>query len=349
MKRLFIGLILGAAVFAAAAEELPGLRKNAVIAVVVNSVAQANGEVDRIIEKYGLVIGNANINNSRGLSEYELFAADGNLEEILSDIGKLGIISLKEITARNFTTALDEAGFELEYLNSQRQIYAEELQKRSNSREGETVSGDLFARAREIDRIIYEKNREIQDLQRQMRYTVIRVTLSEKSIQDLDGGDDFSGFINMPGVEAKYFHAENSEGTSLRPDYIGGTLRYMFTKGRSYFLIGVMKPVEASGEAAAVNDIVSYALGKDFYPRYFGQGKNRFLNPFSGFEIGGMILTSDTSFEHMFVVEPHIGLEFFKNKYVIFDTRIGYTFPLDEAYIKSRRGFTAYLSLNIVF
>jgi hypothetical protein len=193
-----------------------------------------------------------------------------NLANILSEIDELGITGLKEIEALNFTAALEEAGFDLEYLNSQKEIYRLELQKTTRTDGTDTSYGELFTRAREIDSSIYEKTREIQDLQRQMRYTVIRVTLSEKNIQDLDSRDDFSGFINMPGVEAKYFHPENSGDGSLQPDYLGGSLRYMFTRGRSYFLIGVMKPLDPGSGSTAINDIVSYAVGKDFYPRYCG-------------------------------------------------------------------------------
>jgi len=51
----------------------------------------------------------------------------------------------------------------------------------------------------------------------------------------------------------------------------------------------------------------------------------------------------------MFTLEPHIGVELFKNKYFIIDTRVSYLFPLDKEKIKEFRGLTHNLSINFVF
>jgi hypothetical protein len=345
MKRT-AALILALAAALGAQAQTPSLKKNATLYLIVNNVVSANADLERIIDDYGMTIGNANVNNSKKVCDYELFVSDGDLLKAIADMERLGLTDLKEIKSFNLSDSRETADFDLAYLKGQREIYGRELESTGKN---DKAYADLFSKQRALDSQIYEKDKELRSIAKQADYSVIKVKLSEKVIQDLDSDDDFSGFINMPGAETKFFHLENAEGNALADDYFGGSLRYMFTKGRGYFLIGVMKPLEGDAPKGAVNDIVTYSVGKDFYPRYFGQGRNRFLNPFSGFELGGMILTSDGGIDHMFTLEPHLGIELFKNRYVIIDTRVGYLFPLDEDFIKSRRGFTHNFSINFVF
>lgn len=344
--RKLTALFLCLAVSAAAGAQNLELKKNAGINVIVNNIVMANNEMEKIIVKYDLVINNANINNSARTGDYELFASDENLFAVIAAIENLGLTDLKEIKSINFTATLESNKFDLDHFRNQKEIYGRELSSVDKNAES---YNELFAKERDLDERIYGKEKEIRDLTTQTRYSVLSVKLSERKIQDLDSRDDFGVFINMPGAETKLFVLENSDDPSLSSAYVGGSLRYMFTKGRAYALIGVMKPIEKGGDDDAVNDIVTYSFGKDFYPRYFGQGRNTFSNPFSGLEIGGLILTSKNDIQHMAFLEPHIGVEIFKNKYVIIDTRIGYVFPLDEEFIKSRRGFTQNFSINFVF
>ncbi len=345
MKKIAVVLLCLAVSAAAGAQDL-NLKKNARINVIVNNIVMANSEMEKIIGKYNLVINTANINNSARTGDYQVFASDENLFAVIAEIERLGLTDLKEIKSINFTAAVESTTFDLEHLKKQKEIYGGELSLMNKSDES---YNELFAKERDLDERIYGTEKEIRDLVTGTRYSVVSVKLSERKIQDLDSRDEFGGFINMPGAETKILVFENSDDPALSSAYVGGSLRYMFTKGRMYALIGVMKPVEKGSGDDAVSDIVTYSFGKDFYPRYFGQGRNTFFNPFSGLEIGGLILTSKNDTQHMAFLEPHIGVEIFKNKYVIVDTRVGYVFPLDEEFIKSRRGLTANLSINFVF
>ena len=346
MKKIILILVLTAQSVYAQNSDF-SLIKNATLNILVNSVATANRDLNRIINSYSLKIGMTDINNSKKVNEYELYSNKAVFENVISDIEKLGNIELKKVESFNYETSESSSNYDLEYLLEQKKIIGKEISEADRKSD---IYKELFNRERELDKQIYDKNKEIISLNEKIRYSVIRLKFYEKTVQDLDAKDDFIVFINMPGVETKYFHLENSDTPEMENNYFGGSLRYMFTKGRSYILIGIMKPlVEKSSGDEIVNDIVTYSFGKDFYPRYFGQGKNTFFNPFSGFEIGGIVLTSDTAIEHMFMIEPHIGLEIFKNQFVIVDTRIGYNFPLDEKKIKSHRGFTHNISVNIVF
>ena len=343
-KQIFLILIILNSTFLYA-QDL-SLNKNAELNILVNDIGIADRELNKIIVNYKLKIGNTDINNSKQTSNYELYSKKENFINVIKDIEKIGVVDLKNIESFNYENSINSHKFDLNYLLDQKEIISKETS--STDRKSELYK-ELFSKERELDKQIYEKNREILDLEEKINFSVITLKLYEKTVQDLDTTDNFFIFVNMPGIETKYFHLENKDTPNIKNDYFGGSLRYMFTKGRAYFLIGIMKPLEEDNSSNAVNDIVTYSFGKDFYPRYFGQGKRTFFNPFSGFEIGGIILTSDELIEHIFMLEPHLGMEIFKNQYVIIDTRIGYNFPLDEKKIKSHRGFTHNLSVNIVF
>ena len=325
----------------------PSLLKNATIELLVNDVIIADGELNRIIDEFGLRIGKTDINNTLRKGEYILFADPALLSEVIERTERLGSTELKKIETLNHAATIKQFRFDLAYLTEQKKLFRHDLE--INDPTG-SVYKELFNRERELDKQIYEKNRELMILEEEIDRSTITLDFHEKSAQDLESRDGFTDFINMPGFETKFFNLENPGSQGMSDRYLGGSLRYMFTKGRSYFLIGILKPLDGTGGGQdLINDIVIYGIGKDFYPRYFGQGRNTFLNPFSGFEAGGMVLTSDSGIDHIFTVEPHIGVELFKNKYVIIDARIGYLFPLDEEKVKSHRGFTQNLSINIVF
>lgn len=321
------------------------LIKNAQLDLLVNDVIIANKEINKIINEYNLLIEKGDVNNTKKICEYSLYVKYDLLDEIVSRIEQIGIIELKKIDSINYITLISNNDFDLKYLLEQKEFYHNELSlidKKNDSYK------DFFNKERDIDKQIYEKTKEKVNYEKNVSFSKIQLRVYEKTIQDLDSKDDFINFINMPGFESKYFRLEQQDQNEINNEYLGGSLRYMFTKGRSYFSIGIMKPLDINNNKS-INDIVIYSIGKDFYPRYLGQGKNTFFNPFSGFEIGGMVLTSDESIKHMFTLEPHIGIELFKNKYFIIDTRVSYLFPLDQKKIKTLRGLTHNLSINFVF
>ncbi|WP_028975216.1 hypothetical protein [Spirochaeta cellobiosiphila] len=321
------------------------LQQNGTVHMIVDDIQQANKELNKIIDTYVITVNSSDIDNTSKQSRYELFSNEENFDLTIQAIEQLGITDLKIIESNNFKDSIDDIHFELDYLQSQKEVYSSELPKQNNNANNYK---DLFDKEREIDKEIYEKQKSIRSMTDKVGVSVIQVQLAEKSIQDLTSDNAFGNFINMPGAETNFFHLENSS-EDLVTDYYGGSLRYMFTKGRAYLVIGVLKPYEKKSGDNVINDIVTYCYGKDFYPRYLGRGQRTFFNPFSGFEIGGMIFTSDEDIEHIFTFEPHVGLELFKNRFIIADVRVGYLFPLDQDYIKSRRGFTQNMSLNFVF
>ncbi len=349
---LFI-CICGAVLYAQAASGSVGydsFSRKASLLVVVNNIEDADKSAAALIQQFGLEIDSMDIDKQSRRSTYTLLQRDSSLEPVLEAFEKLGITQAKNIETSNNTDKLEAARYEQEFLLARQNVYQAELDAVDAEKFPEQYQ-HLWKELRAIEDQIYASGKLALALEKEVAFSELRLTVSEKTVQYLDDDEMFPEFINMPGVESFLYVIENPESGQSAEVYAGGALRYLFTLGKSFFTVGILKPV--SGRDASItsqaNDIVTYSLGKDFYPRYLGQGKRTFLNPYSGFQFGGMVLTSEDEISHFFCAEPHVGVELFKNKYVIVDMRTGYLFPLDEDRIKTMRGLTSNFTVNIVF
>lgn len=189
-----------------------------------------------------------------------------------------------------------------------------------------------------------------QDLRAKAAWHRLTVSLSEDNpFQYSYDTDSWFSFINMPGIEVRHLRLESPAGGRTLEAYQGLALRYMFTQGKSYVHLGVLKPTDSNPSDTAITDIFFYDWGTDFYPRHLGKGKRKFLNLYSGFTIGGMLLGSDADYDHTFTLGAHIGLELLKLQYFIWDVHGGYLFPLDTEWNRKLRGIDAGSALNFVF
>lgn len=190
----------------------------------------------------------------------------------------------------------------------------------------------------------------IEDLMLRSKNHQIRVSLSEDNpYQYSYNTDSWFSFINMPGAEYKYLVVERPMTGKTAEHYHGASLRYMFTQGKSYVHLGALRPVKEVTGDSVISDIFYYDLGTDFYARHLGKGKRKYLNPFSGFSLGGMLLNSTSKVSHIPTVEAHVGIEIFKFQFMIFDVRAGYLFPISNDWNRHLRGSTAATAFNFVF
>jgi hypothetical protein len=95
------------------------------------------------------------------------------------------------------------------------------------------------------------------------------------------------------------------------------------------------------------SELFAYSFGQDFYSRHLGRGSRKFLNLYSGYSVGGMVATGRTSKKDIFYIAPSIGLEIYKNKYLLIDSKVNYFIPF--MYNKEMRGLSANISLSVVF
>lgn len=158
-------------------------------------------------------------------------------------------------------------------------------------------------------------------------------------------------FVNMPGVEYGYLRIENPEaGTSMKA-YQGITIKYMFTRGKSYFNLGVYRAVKNKrSDSLAVNELFLINFGQDFYPKHFGRGRRKFLNLYTGYQLGGYITNRNNEKNGAFIPNLNLsfGVELFKSRHVLIDNKVNYFLPLNELN-RNMRGILYQASFNFVF
>lgn len=155
-------------------------------------------------------------------------------------------------------------------------------------------------------------------------------------------------FVNMPGFEFSVFMPENPKEGISADMYYGYMLKYLFTKGKSYITVGAFKADEVpQNDTLMYSDIFNFSFGQDFYSRHLGRGGRKFLNLYSGYNIGYLVYSGKNSSLKNFYVSPAIGIELFKNNFMLIDTKMTYMLPFtDNLYL---RGFQFAAAVNFVF
>jgi len=270
----------------------------------------------------------------------------GSLKDSLSRLGKPVDYSLELVNKRDEIEKLEH---ELRFRQSEREIYARELQGVDRVRESESYSS-LWDKSREIDGQIFQLEEGLLEARQQVRGNIVTLTIEEPSEPPTTTSKHWVEFTNMPGVEFTYLQIENPKGGLSGEAYAGASVRYLFTKGKSYLILGVLKNLDQpEGDTTVYNDVFQYAYGTDFYPSHFGRGQRSYLNLYSGFTIGGLFLSSTAKNEHILQVTPHVGIELYKGKQTLLDIRGGYLLPLDSDLNLNLRGWTVSPSFNFVF
>jgi hypothetical protein len=155
-------------------------------------------------------------------------------------------------------------------------------------------------------------------------------------------------WINMPGVEYSYFQIEEPHDTLSSPYYQGVFLKYVFTKGKSFATLGAYKTTDKlDTDTMHYSEMFIFGFGQDFYSRHLGRGSKKFFNLYSGYTIGGMLASNDKRKETFGYIAPAVGLEIFKNKYVLIDTKVNYMVPFKNT--RNMRGLAFNVSFNFVF
>jgi hypothetical protein len=163
-------------------------------------------------------------------------------------------------------------------------------------------------------------------------------------------GNHKVSFVNMPGVEYSYLRLDNPKPGLTSRAYQGYAIKYLFTRGKSYFNLGVYKPMEKSEEPEFVNELFVINFGQDFYPRNFGRGRRKFLNLYTSYQVGGFILNRNNDEDNEFIPNLNLGLgvELVKTRHILLDTKASYFVPL-YSHSRDLRGILGQASFNFVF
>ncbi|MES2380694.1 MAG: hypothetical protein V4538_06620 [Bacteroidota bacterium] len=158
-------------------------------------------------------------------------------------------------------------------------------------------------------------------------------------------------FVNMPGFEMGYLFVENPKAGQSSSMYRSFACKYLFTRGKSYFTLGVYKDEKTNDiDTGRIREMFFLNFGQDFYPKHFGRGKRKYLNLYTGYQIGGFISNTNGDKTSNFIPNANIslGLELFKSKHVLIDNKASYFMPLNELN-RNLRGLVYNVSFNFVF
>lgn len=249
--------------------------------------------------------------------------------------------SKKVNTTSNYNKIL-EINLEINYLKNKSDSYKTLL---STIDDKSASYLTLWNEQKLLDEKIFNKERELIKINNSdNKYNVTLEVMDEITFSENTG----VSFVNMPGFEYSILNIESPKfGISFK-NYQGYFIKYLFTKGKSYAKIGAFKSnATSSVDTSAFTEMFILGFGQDFYSRHLGRGTRKFLNLYSGYTIGGILATGATNKSEIAYISPSIGIELFKNKYILIDTKVDYFLPLSNN--RNLRGINYSASFNFVF
>lgn len=254
----------------------------------------------------------------------------------------IGYVNTKDVVTNNYGKQLTETTNEIAYLTQKKEKYNEEIE--SKSKKGETYD-PLWREVRQIEASIHNLEKRLATLKTNSNYFITlrihddNVDLTSRRIN----------WINMPGGSFDMLWVENPTAGISSSLYQGGSLKYLFTRGKSYAKLSILKSASQTNDSLpSYSELFKFSFGQDYYTKHFGRGKRKFFNLYSGYDVGGVFATGQTK-ESKFLpfVKVHLGVELFKNKYFLIDNKISYFVP----FVNNRefRGLAYSASINFVF
>lgn len=253
-----------------------------------------------------------------------------------------GYVSSDIINTIDHQEELEEVSLEIEFLKKKKTNY-EEVMSQHEMKSAQFES--LWREKQNIEDRIFNLEKRKSALQlNQLPYTV-DITIEEEMTMPENSKVTF---VNMPGVEYSYLKIENPIDTITASAYQGYFIKYLFTRGKSYAGVGAYKSIEKlPGDSTFFSELFVMNFGQDFYSRHLGRGENKFGNLYSGYTLGYIAASNEVKKEDIFYLSPSIGIELFKNKYFLWDTKVNYFIPF--SYNRNMRGIGFNTSLNFVF
>jgi hypothetical protein len=310
-------------------------------------------------------------------ASYELELPISQLLSIDSLFNPLGVLSYSNVESQNLELEIEKVNRIIdlkkkELFKAQTQINDEriafDLTRLDSSMNVQIQSETLKTIQRDINRLqdnistfenyIDEQTALLNSLKKGENTAKLSITLYDE-ITMPDGRRQKISWVNMPGVSYSYLAVENPKYGTSHGAYAGMNLKYMFTRGKSYVELGVLKPLNpySSNEisqdprlASVKNEFFNVQFGQDFYTKHFGRGRRKSLNLYSGYTVGLSIPNqyNDAKLKSLPISSLSIGVELFKSKHVLLDTRAAYYLPLSVEN-RNTRGILYNTSLNFVF
>ncbi|PZX20728.1 hypothetical protein LX69_00153 [Breznakibacter xylanolyticus] len=340
MKQLLTILILTTAIqFITAQPQETYISTNASINIISPSMAEARIQLNQF-----LTSNNINLEFQKeytGQTNYHFPLSENQWKQLEQMLPQLGHVASLELTKENQQDAVDRIHLELNYLNEKKDSYAALLKEIDNKSDQYM---ELWREMKNIEEKIFNLKRNLITYQNTDNLYNVKIFVTDETTTP---DKTRVSFINMPGAEYSYLTINTPTQGLSAAHYDGYFLKYMFTRGKSFITLGAYNSTAPQQNDSTLTELFVFGFGQDFYSRYLGRGHRRFFNLYSGYTIGYMLGTGEVTTEDIFFVTPSVGLELFKNRYLLIDTKAGYFIPFN--YNKQMRGWNINASLNFVF
>jgi hypothetical protein len=318
---------------------------NKTIQVYVTKLQLSTELLSNFIASKNGVVYQTDLSTNRYYTEFLISNAE--LRGIDSLSNKMGYVTQNVFNTENFKEKISNLEKRIDGLKYENSVHARQLRD-------SLVTG---ARVEELKRKISSNLQTIASLEvniNQLQQNAsdqmckVRFTINDEMSTP---NNSRVSFVNMPGIEYGFLKIENPMlGVSAKA-YQGATIKYMFTRGKSYFNLGVYRAMDNNtADTALINELFIINFGQDFYPRNFGRGKRRFLNLYTGYQIGGFISNQNNNKNSVFIPNANLsfGVELIKTKHILVDNKVSYFLPLNELN-RNMRGILYQASFNFVF
>lgn len=337
--RTFFSLMMLMLLAFSASAQNAEFSKNLKVSVYTSFFLDAKQKLNTLVQENATVI--ISQNESATNINVQFFTTEAGFTRMQTEVNSLGFISSKNISTTNLGDELKQHKLHKEYLTARLANYQAEL-KSMPTKDDKYYS--FWDEIRSLESQIYDVNLQIAAYAESNLYRV-DIDIQDETI-DLTSNE--VSWVNMPGVSADFLMIENPLNGISAEQYMGYHIKYLFTRGKSFATIGAMKKFSTeTTNADTYNELFMISFGQDFYSRYFGRGKNKFLNLYTGYSLGGLFATSSQRKAGIFYLNPHFGIELFKNKYILIDNKVGYFVP--TRYNRNLRGIHYNISFNFVF
>ncbi|MBN1251777.1 MAG: hypothetical protein JXR51_01185 [Bacteroidales bacterium] len=304
----------------------------------VSSISDAQKSIDNFISSKKIIP--SIYYKTKSTIEININISEQDYLDLKSLIPKWGYLDNHQETTTNYIEKMNDLKLEQNSLINEKGRY---IKLSENIDASNSKYYDYSEKIIKLEKEIGNLNYEILHLKKKHKNFNVNLKFIEET--NTTYSNDIS-WVNMPGIEYSYLISENST-LNISPDKMNGyILKYMFTRGKSYGLLGLYRA--NTTDSLTINDMYIFGLGQDFYSKHLGRGENKFFNLYISFNAGVYVTSNKIKLVNSsWFVNPFFGLEILKTKNLLFDSKIGYFLPFETN--KTQRGFLANFSFNFVF
>ena len=285
-----------------------------------------------------------NQNETKDSYHYELRAQEKETAAIDSFCNTLGYVSSKNLNSFNNEVKLFETKLELERLEIKKMEYEKMLIKIDSVKSNTYYQH--WEKIRGIETEIYDTKKKIGQLESVKYIYEVIIDLNDEQTSP---NSSKVNFVKMPGVEYSQLFTENAKSDVSYESYQGISMKFLFTRGKSYFTAGALRAMNPDkNDSLAIEEIFGFTFGQDWYGRHLGRGNRRFFNLYIGYQVGISVAYNRDSIKWIPFICPGTGVELFKNKFLLIDSNLSYFLPVSTEN-RNLRGWKVGASFNFTF